>query len=370
MLSHVCWTSLLPLLLLQAPAQQPPDVAPPAIDARVPLSCTVSKRGRPEVLAPGQDVSAGVVHEERPRRDGKGLELRWRHLAVARWSGRASLPVGLDRCRALLAGDDGLVALCRHEVVYRAQRVIGRQLVRLRPGREAIWLAEALAFSGEVHLEPLGGGRLLAWAEGAALGSPLPRDPDQAAREGPAPAPDAGPRVAARLLAVEIYADGAIAQHAAIDTGYRPGWAAGPAFVVIKAATGAGAPAAAWRARWLENGHRLDWRPEPARGALPICRGVAAARDTAPASVQLPGLRVWAAVARLGEEPAGACLQEVELPYHPYDRSFAWLRAERGRLQGRAWVLDEVTRPRPGGGTLPVAKVTPVDVLCEVQPPR
>jgi hypothetical protein len=333
-----------------APLEALAAAEPSGPDPRLSITCAVGKRGRPFLLRGQEQITNGIVHEERVTRDETHLELVWRHLTVKRWAGHSFVPEDLARCQPVLVDDDGLVVVCGSQEAEKGHELRARRLVRLRSGQEPVRLGSALSFPGALHVEPLGEGRVLTWAE-------------------------SGDNVHVEwglddLTAAEIDATGTVVHTAAISRPYIRRWPAGRAFVLVKQPpVTSGDPATYWRAEWNGETHGLDFNPEPGRARLGVCRSGSGVIDSAAARLQLSGSDAWPAVASLGEDAAGVCVRAVATRFRPDQGGAMELRAEAGRLRGRVWLVSGVAKHGPHGATHTVPKITPADVTCELRPP-
>jgi hypothetical protein len=370
-------------------------------DGRPVLACApVGKRRQPLHLEASARVANGIVYAERVTADQTRLELLWRPLSAARWTGRGLVPTDLERCEPLLLDRTEAVAACHQpdepgpgtSGMPAASASSGRRLVRLRPGGEPVRLATALALPGLTHLHPLGGGRLLVWAEAA------PRGPADVGGD--------------ELTAAELDAGGRLVGQAIVSQPYVRRWPAGGGFSLLRQApVGSRGPPTPWRAGWDGGSHKLVFAPEEPRPAPGVCAGTVAEAgepdvrpdagpgvdpdvdpnvspeagpnvspeagpDGGPAADQTVALRVsvrgqpgWTAAGRVRPDGAagGGCLAGVSGRLLPGGGAIE-LRARGGKLEGRLWTVDSARRPHPRGGTRLVPKVTPVDVRCQLGP--
>jgi hypothetical protein len=120
------------------------------------------RRARPALAEFTQQVSAGILYQERVTPDQTRLELAWRPVGEARWTGKSLVPTDVEQCQPLLLEGDGVVAACRLQDEGRS--VTGRRLVRPGPrsradpdrecalrfpvGRTCIRWARAVCWSG------------------------------------------------------------------------------------------------------------------------------------------------------------------------------------------------------------------------------
>jgi hypothetical protein len=312
-------------------------------DPRVSLVCKpAGRRARAQLAGATQQVSAGILYQEQVTRDQTRLELTWRPVGEARWTGKSLIPTDLEQCQPLLLEGDGVVAACRPQDEGRSSS--GRRLLRLAPGREPVRLAEALPLPGKAHLHPLGGGRLLVWAEAAERG------PTQVGGD--------------ELHAAELDASGRVLHQSIVSQPYVRRWPVGDGFLLLRQPpVGSSAAATYWRARWDVEAHRLVFSPEPARPALAVCAAPGSDGELVPAHVRVPGQPAATGVARLGAGPGGACVAGVSGALLPAGGRVE-LRSQAGRLGGRVWAVASVARPHPRGGKRQVPRITPLSVTC------
>jgi hypothetical protein len=324
-----------------------------ALDPRLSVVCKpAGRRARPALTEFTQQVSAGILYQERVTPDQTRLELAWRPVGEARWTGKSLVPTDLEQCQPLLLEGDGVVAACRPQDDGRS--ATGRRLVRLGPGREPVRLANALPLPDGAHLHPLGEGRLLVWAEAAGRG------PGEVGGD--------------ELIAAEVDATGRVLQQAIVSQPYVRKWPVGRGYLLRRQPpVGSNAPATYWRAEWDLAEHRLVFSPEQAPQPVGVCAGGARAGgggvDPVPALVSVPGQSPSTGVAQLAAGPGGACLAGVTGALLPAGGRAA-LRAEDGRLSGRLWVVKNVSQAHPKGGKRQVPRITPLTVTCQVAAPR
>jgi hypothetical protein len=316
-----------------------------SVDPRLSVVCKpAGRRARPQLAGATQQVSAGILYQEQVTPDQTRLQLTWRPVGEARWTGKSLIPTDLEQCQPLLLEGDGVVAACRPQDDGRSSS--GRRLLRLGPGREPVRLAEALPLPGKAHLHPLGGGRLLVWAEAAERG------PSQVGSD--------------ELIAAELDASGHVLHQAIVSQPYVRRWPLGRGYLLLRQPpVGSNAPATYWRARWDLESHRLVFSPEEPRQALGVCAGAAGTGtvEALPALVRVPGQVAATGVARLEAGAGGACVAGVSGALLP-EGGRVELRSEAGKLGGRVWMVNSVVRAHPKGGKRQVPRITALSVSC------
>jgi hypothetical protein len=318
-----------------------------SMDPRLSVVCKpAGRRARPQLAGATQQVSAGILYQEQVTPDQTRLELTWRPVGEARWTGKSLIPTDVEQCQPLLLEGDGVVAACRPQDDGRSSS--GRRLLRLGPGREPVRLAEALPLPGKAHLHPLGGGRLLVWAEAAERG----------------PAQVGGDE----LVAAELDASGRVLHQAIVSQPYVRRWPLGGGYLLLRQPpVGSNAPATYWRAQWDLESHRLVFSPEEARQALAVCAGAGTgAVDAMPALVRVPGHAAATGVARLEAGAGGACVAGVNGALLP-EGSRVELRSQAGKLGGRVWMVNSAARAHPKGGKRQVPRITSLSVNCQLR---
>jgi hypothetical protein len=302
-----------PKASLDMTTQAAPDMSPLtaqrsgfAGDLRVQIGCSITRKRR--LGRVHGDLLNGLIFYW--DRSAHRRSLNWRTLD-SRWAGQAKPGIDFELCLPLYGDQDGLVADCGYKQWH--------QLARFPSSAQPILLGgENLRFGKVVHVEALGGGRLVIWLHGATL---LGADGHEWVKLAAVEFDEYG--AVTRFLPVEDMAT--VTQILEVEHGVeydgRDGWP--------------------WQL--ISRDGRLSSEPGPVPRPLPLCPAGTTQVGSAPAALTINRRKPLPAWVTLGNE----CLLGMHTALSDLSPFVIWAKAENGVLVGRGGFVEDETGAWP-----------------------